>query len=136
MKSPRAATRCRCSGDIPLFGKIFQEKNNTRTKRNLLVFVTPNIINQGYGTGLESQITGLKNTGNEFADPNGWRNNAKGAIRLKKSSDKPLAAEYAPPVSARGRTVVIQHGAGATGDYKGDAAAIRGRYKVNAAALE
>jgi type IV pilus assembly protein PilQ len=104
-------------GDIPLFGKLFQEKTNVRTKRNLLVFVTPNIINQGYGTGLENQITGLKNTGNEYADPNGWRNNAKGSIRLKKTPDKPLAAEYAPPASSS------KQGVGA-------------RYKVNAAALE
>ena len=102
-------------GDIPLFGKLFQEKNNTRTKRNLLVFVTPNIIKQGYGTGLESQISGLKNTGNEFADPNGWRNNAKGAVRLKKTTDVPLAAQYAPPVKTRS--------AGS-------------KYKVSAAALE
>ena len=86
-------------GDIPLFGKMFQEKLNTRTKRNLLVFVTPNIINQGYGTGLEPQISGLKNTGNEFADPNGWRNNARGAIRLKKTADQPLAAQYPAPKS-------------------------------------
>ena len=86
-------------GDIPLFGKLFQEKLNTRVKRNLLVFVTPNIINQGYGTGLEPQISGLQNTGNEFADPNGWRNNARGAIRLKKTPDQPLAAQYPAPKS-------------------------------------
>ncbi len=104
-------------GDIPLFGKLFQEKNNVRTKRNLLVFVTPNIINQGYGTGLENQINGLKNTSNEFADPNGWRNNASGAIRLKKAADKPLAAEYAAPVSSKGRSAAA-------------------KYKVSAAALE
>ena len=101
-------------GDIPLFGKLFQEKNNTRTKRNLLVFVTPNIINQGYGTGLEPQISGLKNTGNEFADPNGWRNNASGAIRLKKTADQPLAAQYAAPRSR----------------------SIGSKYKTSAAALE
>ncbi len=102
-------------GDIPLFGKLFQEKSNTRTKRNLLVFVTPNIIRQGYGTGLESQISGLKNTGNEFADPNGWRNNAKGAIRLKKTTDVPLAAQYPAPANSKTRP---------------------SKYKVSAAALE
>ena len=101
-------------GDIPLFGKLFQEKLNTRVKRNLLVFVTPNIINQGYGTGLEPQISGLQNTGNEFADPNGWRNNARGAIRLKKTPDQPLAAQYPAP----------------------KARSVSGKYKVNAAALE
>ena len=101
-------------GDIPLFGKLFQEKLNTRVKRNLLVFVTPNIINQGYGTGLEPQISGLQNTGNEFADPNGWRNNARGAIRLKKTPDQPLAAQYPAPKTR----------------------SVGGKYKVNAAALE
>ncbi|MEO6785634.1 MAG: hypothetical protein ABI318_05825 [Chthoniobacteraceae bacterium] len=85
-------------GDIPLFGKLFQEKLNTRTKRNLLVFVTPNIIQEGYGTGLEPQISGLKNSGEEFADPNGWRNNARGGNLRKRKADKPLAAEYPAPV--------------------------------------
>ena len=86
-------------GDIPLFGKLFQEKMNTRTKRNLLVFVTPNIIRQGLGTGLEPQISGLKNTGSEFADPNGWKNNARGLFSMKKTPDRPLAAEYPAPKS-------------------------------------
>ena len=93
-------------GDIPLFGKLFQEKLNTRTKRNLLVFVTPNIIAQGYGTGLEPQISGLKNTGNEFADPNGWRNNARGGNLFKrKTPEKPLAAEYPAPVNSKTRGI-------------------------------
>ncbi len=95
----KGKTKVPIAGDIPLFGHLFQEKMNSRTKRNLLVFVTPQIIHEGYGTGLESQITGLKNSGNEFADPNGWRNNARGA--LNKKIDKPLAAEYAAPVKAR-----------------------------------
>ena len=50
------------------------------TKRNLLVFVTPTIIDQRYGTGLEEQVSGVHHTGEEFADPNGWRNNAKGGF--------------------------------------------------------
>ena len=85
------------AGDIPLFGYLFQERLNTRTKRNLLVFVTPTIIRQGYGTGLESQVNGVAYSGNEFADPNGWRNNAKGAIQTVKTSDAQLAAEYPQP---------------------------------------
>jgi type IV pilus secretin PilQ/predicted competence protein len=84
------------AGDIPLFGYLFQERVNTRTKRNLLVFVTPTIIKQGYGTGLESQVTGVKNSGDEFADPTGWRNNAKGAIRWVPTSDRQIAADYPP----------------------------------------
>ena len=95
----KSHTKVPIMGDIPLFGKLFQEKLNVRTKRNLLVFVTPNIIRQGLGTGLEPQINGLKNTGSEYADPNGWRNNARGVYNFKKTPDKPLAAEYPAPKS-------------------------------------
>jgi hypothetical protein len=74
-------------------------------KRNLLVFVTPTIIDQHYGTGLEDQVSGLHNTGEEYADPNGWRNNAKGAIRLVPTSNRHVAADYpkpgTPPAPAR-----------------------------------
>jgi Flp pilus assembly secretin CpaC len=69
-------------GDIPILGYAFQQHDNVRTKRNLLIFVTPTIIHQGYGTGLEDQVNGLHHSGEEYADPNGWRNNASGAYRL------------------------------------------------------
>src|SRR6185436_14565086 len=84
-------------GDIPMIGYLFQEKLNSRTKRNLLIFVTPTIIKQGYGTGLESQVSGLTHSGEEFADPNGWRNNAKGAIRAIPTAQRSLAADLPKP---------------------------------------
>lgn len=84
-------------GDIPLLGYAFQEKMAQRTKRNLLVFVTPTVIQQGYGTGLEEQVTGLTHSGEEFADPNGWRNNAKGAARIVPTSHRSIAADYPKP---------------------------------------
>ena len=84
-------------GDVPVVGYFFQEHLNARTKRNLLVFVTPTIIDQRYGTGLEDQVSGLHHSGEEFADPNGWRNNAKGAVRLVPTSQRELAADYAKP---------------------------------------
>ncbi len=84
-------------GDLPFVGYAFQEHLNTRTKRNLLVFVTPTILDQGYGTGLEDQVTGVHHSGNEFADPNGWRNNAKGAIRVVPTSYRQNAADYPAP---------------------------------------
>ena len=77
-------------GDIPVLGYLFQEKLNARTKRNLLVFVTPTIIDQHYGTGLEDQVSGLHHSGEEYADPNGWRNNAKGAVRLVPTSQRQI----------------------------------------------
>ena len=84
-------------GDIPGVGYLFQEHTNTRTKRNLLVFVTPTILQQGYGTGLEDQASGLHSAGDEYADPNGWRNNARGSVRLIPTSNRQAAAEYPKP---------------------------------------
>ena len=84
-------------GDIPLVGYVFQERVNSRVKRNLLVFVTPTIIKQGYGTGLENQVNGLTHSGEEYADPNGWRNNARGAIRLVPTPNRQVVADYAKP---------------------------------------
>mgnify|MGYP006279608233 CR=1 FL=1 len=84
-------------GDIPVLGYLFTERLNSRTKRNLLVFVTPNILEHGQGTGLEDQVDGLHDSGEEYADPNGWRNNAKGAIRLVPTSNAQRAGDYPKP---------------------------------------
>jgi type IV pilus assembly protein PilQ len=84
-------------GDIPILGYAFQERINTRVKRNLLIFVTPTIIKEGYGTGLEDQVTGLNHSGEEYADPNGWRNNARGAVRLTPTSNRQVAADVPKP---------------------------------------
>lgn len=93
----KGRTKVPILGDIPVVGYAFQERLNSRTKRNLLVFVTPTIIEQGYGTGLEDQVSGLYNSGDEYADPNGWRNNAKGAYRLVPTSNRQLGADYPKP---------------------------------------
>jgi len=84
-------------GDIPGLGYFFQERLNARTKRNLLVFVTPTIIDQHYGTGLEDQVSGLHHSGEEYSDPNGWRNNAKGAVRLVPTAQREVVADYPKP---------------------------------------
>jgi len=96
-ESKKARTKVPVFGDIPILGYAFQERLNSRTKRNLLVFITPTIIQQGYGTGLESQVSGLKNTGEEYSDPNGWRNNARGALRIVPTSNRQNAADYPKP---------------------------------------
>jgi type IV pilus assembly protein PilQ len=93
----KARTKVPLLGDIPLIGYAFQSHDNERHKRNLLVFVTPTILDQRYGTGLEDQVSGLHHSGEEYADPNGWRNNAKGAVRLVPTSNRQLAADYAKP---------------------------------------
>ena len=99
-QTSKGTTKVPLLGDIPILGYLFQEHLNSRTKRNLLIFVTPTIISQQFGTGLEDQITGLKESArDEYADPHGWRNSAKGTLHLVKPSDKQLAAEYPAPGS-------------------------------------
>jgi type IV pilus assembly protein PilQ len=93
----KTRTKVPLVGDVPGLGYLFQSHGNERTKRNLLVFVTPTIIDQKYGTGLEDQVNGLHHNGEEYADPNGWRNNAKGGIRLVPTSNRQLPADYAKP---------------------------------------
>src|SRR5436190_11400157 len=84
-------------GDVPVLGYLFQERLNNRVKRNLLVFVTPTIINSKYGTGLEDQFNGLHHVGEEYSDINGWRNNAKGAVRLVPTGHRQVVADYPKP---------------------------------------
>ena len=93
----KSRTKVPIMGDVPILGYLFQSRGNERQKRNLLVFVTPTIIDQRYGTGLEDQVSGLHHTGEEYADPNGWRNNAKGAVRLVPTPNRQIAADYAKP---------------------------------------
>jgi type IV pilus secretin PilQ/predicted competence protein len=101
----KARTKVPFIGDVPGLGYLFQSRTNIRVKRNLLVFVTPTIIDQHYGTGLEDQVSGVHHAGEEFADPNGWRNNAKGAVRVVPTSQRQVVADYpkpgTPPAPAR-----------------------------------
>jgi type IV pilus assembly protein PilQ len=93
----KARTKVPVMGDVPVLGYLFQSRTNIRVKRNLLVFVTPTVIDQRYGTGLEDQISGLHHSGEEYADPNGWRNNAKGAVRLVPTANRNVSADYPKP---------------------------------------
>jgi type IV pilus assembly protein PilQ len=95
----KSRTKVPVLGDIPVLGYAFQSHDNERHKRNLLIFVTPTIIDQRYGTGLEDQVAGVHHTGEEYADPNGWRNNAKGAVRLVPTAHRQLASDFAKPGS-------------------------------------
>lgn len=102
-------------GDVPVLGYLFQNHLNSRVKRNLLVFVTPTIITSKYGTGLEDQVNGLHHVGEEYADINGWRNNAKGAVRLVPTGNRQAVADYpkpgTPPPPATGEGVQFKSSA-------------------------
>jgi type II secretory pathway component GspD/PulD (secretin) len=93
----KGRTKVPVLGDVPMLGYLFQSRSNERVKRNLLIFVTPTILDQRYGTGLEDQVSGVHHSGDEFADPNGWRNNAKGAVRIVPTSNRQTSADYPKP---------------------------------------
>lgn len=117
-ETSKARTKVPVLGDIPVLGYLFQEKLTARTKRNLLVFVTPTIIQQGYGTGLEDQVSGLHHSGEEFADPNGWRNNAKGSLRLIPTSNRQNVADYPKPGTAPAPVKMVKYKVSATNREK------------------
>lgn len=65
-------------GDVPVLGHAFRHRNLTRTKRNLLVFITPTILKPDGGTGLESQAEDFAARHEEvFADERRGKENAK-----------------------------------------------------------
>jgi len=96
-QTTKERTKVPVAGDIPILGYLFQQTTNSRSKRNLLIFVTPTVIDSETGTGLEDQVYGLRYSGEEFADPNGWLNNAKGVYRLVPTEDRSIASEYPVP---------------------------------------
>ncbi len=54
-------------GDIPLLGAAFRSSGKTTSKRNLMVFVTANLISPG-GSTLRSKVGGINN-GATFSNP-------------------------------------------------------------------
>ena len=54
-------------GDIPLIGTAFRSNGKTTTKRNLMVFVTADLISPG-GSPLRSKLPGVNN-GSTFSNP-------------------------------------------------------------------
>jgi type II secretory pathway component GspD/PulD (secretin) len=66
-------------GDIPLAGYMFKSADKSKTKKNLLFFITPTIIPSGGKTGLEDQYAQLKGErADDFADNRSWLGNGKG----------------------------------------------------------
>jgi type IV pilus assembly protein PilQ len=66
-------------GDIPLLGYAFKSSDKSKTKKNLLFFITPTIIPSGGKTGLEDQYAQLKGErADDFADNRSWLGNGKG----------------------------------------------------------
>lgn len=66
-------------GDIPIAGYAFKSSDKSKTKKNLLFFITPTIIPGGGKTGLEDQYAQLKGErADDFVDNRSWLGNGKG----------------------------------------------------------
>jgi len=54
-------TKVPLMGDAPLVGQFFRSKNLSKTKRDLLIFLTPTIVGPNAQTGYEKYVNGLPN---------------------------------------------------------------------------
>lgn len=73
----RSFTKVPVMGDIPGLGAVFRSKSFDKTKRNLLIFITPTIVGPEGSTGFEDQYSSVKGSPeDDFANPSGWRDNA------------------------------------------------------------
>ena len=73
----RAYTKVPLLGDIPGLGAAFRSKSFDKSKRNLLIFITPTLVGPEGSTGLEDQVNGVRGMpDDDFANPKGWRDNA------------------------------------------------------------
>lgn len=111
-------------GDIPGLGYLFQNRDNRRNDKEVLVFVTPTVIwdpsdlrTRGIerkNTGYEPQYEGLDIEHQDlYADPDGWRNNAKGAFKVvdpdKKNASLMMRMALSPMARHAARKI-IRHG--------------------------
>jgi Flp pilus assembly secretin CpaC len=48
-------------GDAPVLGPLFRNKSLSKTKRDLLIFLTPTIVHPDQQTGYEKYANGLPN---------------------------------------------------------------------------
>jgi type IV pilus assembly protein PilQ len=75
--SARTFTKVPVMGDIPGIGGAFRSKSYEKTKRNLLIFITPTIVSPDGVTEQPSKYAGAKGeVDDDFANPGGWKDNA------------------------------------------------------------
>jgi len=92
-----AYTKVPFLGDIPVIGEIFRSRSLTKTRRNLLIFITPTVISSTTGTGLEDQYAGLKDMApdDRFAYKRSFIGNAKPREQFEPADGQP-AGEKLP----------------------------------------
>lgn len=92
-------TKVPIMGDIPLVGSLFRSKSLTKTKRDLLIFLTPTIVGPESQTGYEQYYDGLPKR--EVYTNDKWmpRDNARPRSVFERSP-RPSSAQASPqPVS-------------------------------------
>jgi Flp pilus assembly secretin CpaC len=97
--STRAFSKVPFFGDIPAIGELFRSRSYNKTKRNLLIFVTPTVIDSIAGSGLEDQYANLKegNENDRFAYKKSFLGNAKprDQFRIESNPEASFASESA-----------------------------------------
>jgi type IV pilus assembly protein PilQ len=91
-------TKVPVMGDIPLVGSLFRSKSLSKSKRDLLIFLTPTIVGPEEQTGYEKYSTGLPQE--EIYVNDRWmpRDNAKQRTFFK-TSPRPAASTTPKPVT-------------------------------------
>lgn len=88
-------------GDMPLFGPLFRSKSLEKRKRNLLVFLTPTVIDPAAKepTGFESQVNGMPKE--EVYVNDKWMPNDNAKPRALTKNQKPKAASHSAPAAKK-----------------------------------
>ncbi len=101
LNSTRTYSKVPFLGDIPGLGELFTNRNFIKTKRNLLIFITPTIVSSSGKTGLEDQYDKLKEVdeNDRFPYKKNFLGNAKGSDQYR--STAPHDMELSTGVDSR-----------------------------------
>ncbi|MCC7519909.1 MAG: hypothetical protein IT578_12090 [Verrucomicrobiae bacterium] len=97
--STRTYTKVPLLGDIPGLGELFRSRNYNKTKRNLLIFITPTVVASDGSTGLEDQYSQLRETdeNDRFGYRKSFWGNAKPHDQFKAFENNAPGVPSPPP---------------------------------------
>ena len=89
-------TKVPLMGDAPLLGPLFRSKSLSKTKRDLLIFLTPTIVAADAQTGYEKYVNGLPNR--EVYTDDRWmpKDNAKARNLIGKPNNPEPTQNFGP----------------------------------------
>lgn len=101
--STRTYTKVPLLGDIPGLGELFRSRNYNKTKRNLLIFITPTVVSSDGSTGLEDQYAQIKegDENDRFGYRKSFWGNAKPRDQFKAFENNAFGVSSPPPAGPR-----------------------------------